>query len=153
MTSWIFQGNPDTFDINSYLRVTREILWEVRQKHHASKMNPGDEVFIWRAAGSMKGISGVIAHGYLLDHPKIQPDDEESKMLWVDPGRAQASLRVSIHIDTLNIEDDKVVRRGWLKDDPATHDLLILSMANMTNYRITDAQALRLRILVMSTGR
>ena len=152
MTSWIFQGNPDTFDINSYLRMTREILWEVRQKHHASKMNFEDEVFIWRAAGSMKEISGVIA-GYLLDHPKIQPDDENSKMFWADPGRAQASLRVSIHIDTLNIEDDKVVQRGWLKDDPATYDLLILSMANMTNYRITDAQALRLRTLVMNTGR
>lgn len=58
MNSWIFQGIPDHFDIDKYLQDFTEIVWSVRQTQCAENVEVGDEVFIWRAAGRKKAISG-----------------------------------------------------------------------------------------------
>ena len=60
MPAWIFQGNPDKFDIDEYLARTAEIQWSVGQKHLAPDMRVGDERFLWRAAGTQRGPSGII---------------------------------------------------------------------------------------------
>ena len=58
MRTWIFQGNPNKFDIDGYLAVgTSEITWLVRQ--YSSEIKPGDVVYIWRSSGGSKGKAAV----------------------------------------------------------------------------------------------
>jgi hypothetical protein len=67
MTTWIFQGNPNYFDITGYLRARTEIIWEARQK--SGLMAMGDTVYMWRADGGKPGTGGVIARGTIVTLP------------------------------------------------------------------------------------
>ena len=58
MSYFIFQGNPDIFDIDTYISDNDEIQWQVRQ--HIKDVHVGDVVFIWRASGKKKAVSGVV---------------------------------------------------------------------------------------------
>jgi len=152
MPAWIFQGNPDRFDIDEYLRRTSDVLWSVRQGHLAPEMRVGDEVFLWRSAGNEKGKAGVIARGYLTSTPQVVDEDEASRGLWkVDPDGP--SLRVRARIERVATGPREIVDRKWLLQDPVVPDLRILKMANQTNYRLTPLQASRLDTLLTNTGR
>ncbi len=60
--TWIFQGNPDAFDIDGYLAAGLDrITWGMRQR--SAEVRVGDRVYIWRAAGAQKADSGIIASG------------------------------------------------------------------------------------------
>ena len=152
MPAWIFQGNPDTYDLDEYLRRTTDVIWSVNQKHFASEMRVGDELFLWRAGGQRKVPSGVIASGFLTSTPEIIDDDEESAGLWHVPSPGP-SLRVRAHIDHVATGRRKLVERKWLLSDPILSDLRILKMANETNYWVSGHYASRLRNLVRNTGR
>lgn len=54
MNTWIFQGNPKHFDMDTYLTENEHITWSVRQKYLADQMQVGDIVFIWRSDGGKK---------------------------------------------------------------------------------------------------
>ena len=62
-STWIFQGNPDIFNVNAYLEeqfaAEKPINWVVRQ--HRSKVKTWDLVYIWRSAGKLRAESGVVA--------------------------------------------------------------------------------------------
>jgi hypothetical protein len=62
VNTWIFQGNPDQFDIDTHLRRARRITWTVGQVHLAASMKPGDRVFLWRAGGKRRvlGVSSQV---------------------------------------------------------------------------------------------
>src|SRR5262249_21254342 len=96
--TWIFQGNPERFDLEGYLQVTKRPLWTVRQKHFAARMEPGDRVFLWRATGKTKAVSGIIASGWLLDTPAIRPEDPVALPFWREPP-PPAALRVRLDVD------------------------------------------------------
>ena len=50
MTAWIFQCNPDYFDVDGLLATeTREFLFSANQ--NSSQMLPGDKVYLWRSQG------------------------------------------------------------------------------------------------------
>lgn len=47
---WIFQGNPDRFDVDAYLAGGADrITWQVSK--YADKIHIGDLAYLWRAAG------------------------------------------------------------------------------------------------------
>lgn len=58
MRTWLFQGNPDTFDLDGYLADHSTVTWAVRQESLASEMREGDRVYFWRVAGGGKRPSG-----------------------------------------------------------------------------------------------
>jgi hypothetical protein len=153
MNYWIFQGNPDIFNLNTYIKNNLKITWSVRQKHFASYMYPGDEVFIWRSAGRANEISGIVAYGYIVSRPKEMADDLATQGLWTLGDPALIELRVLINLANTCISTKNIVRREWLKNDPITAELMILKQAAGTNYRINRQQADRLKSLVINTGR
>lgn len=144
MHHWIFQGNPDHFDIDTYLSRTSEISWSVRQKSLAPDMAVGDEIFLWRAAGIKKAISGIIAYGFITNSPSEMPDDQASQGLWRNGSGPGVALRVRISL-RVKMGANEVVRREWLKDDPVVSGLRILKMSSETNYQISSDEADRLR--------
>lgn len=153
MKSWIFQGNPDLFDIDTYLAQNKEVVWTVRQKELATSMKKGDEVFFWRAAGVKKAISGIIAYGFLTDSPKDQADDEASKQLWTTDAKNPIALRVSVHIEKVSLDSKTTLKKDWLENDPICSEMKILKMASATNFSLSEKEARRLRTLVQNTGR
>ena len=51
--TWIFQGNPDQFDLDAYLGTSpTQLPWLVTR--YAQQIEVGDRVFIWRTKGSAK---------------------------------------------------------------------------------------------------
>ena len=49
--TWIFQGNPDQFDLDAYLGTSpTQLPWLVTR--YAQRIAVGDQVFIWRTQGS-----------------------------------------------------------------------------------------------------
>lgn len=69
MNTWIFQGNPKHFDMDTYLTENKHITWSVRQKYLADQMQVGDIVFIWRSDGGKKGTGGMIAKSKVTKAP------------------------------------------------------------------------------------
>jgi len=78
MNSWIFQGNPDKFQIDTYVEQNERILWGVRQEHHAASMDIGDEVFLWRSEGRAGAVAGVVAGARVVEAPRVQLNDPAS---------------------------------------------------------------------------
>jgi hypothetical protein len=72
--TWLFQCNPDRFDIDGFLASQpAETNWLVRQ--HPKQIAPGDQVFIWRAIGSgSRQVSGIVAEAEVLTHTAELPE-------------------------------------------------------------------------------
>jgi hypothetical protein len=71
MNHWVFQANPDIFDVDTYVQRQDDILWSVRQERFRDQMSPGDKVFIWRGQGKRfrNSVYGVIAEGAISGKP------------------------------------------------------------------------------------
>lgn len=54
MNTWIFQGNPKVFDIDSYVSKNGIISWNVKAKKHQDEIRLNDHVFIWITEGKDK---------------------------------------------------------------------------------------------------
>ena len=152
--TWIFQSNPDSFNVDGYLSGREVVHWSVRQKHLAGQMHPGDTVYLWRSIGTKgdKEISGVIASGLLLDEPSVYAEDPESHPFWLDKDSMGPALRVRIQLTKVGNKKE-VLKRDWLLEDPILSSLGILKLRNHTNYPITPEQAGRLQRLWANTGR
>ncbi len=152
MSHWIFQGNPDVFDIDTYLREKDEITWTVRQRHLADQIKVDDEVFLWRAAGRQKGTAGIVAVAKVVEEPKDDVGDDALE-LWSDQSDAGPELRVRLRVISRHLGAKEIVKRDWVKEDPVLSGLRILRFASETNYLVRPQEAHRLAILCKNTGR
>lgn len=150
---WIFQSNPDIFDIDTYLANNTDIIWSVRQKHFVDEMHPGDEVFIWRASGNKGLIAGIVAKGLLTGKPREMKIDEASRALWIKGVPDKLALRVPIKLELKCLGAKEIIRREWLKYDPVVSGTRILKFSAETNYLIGTNEAERLATLIRNTGR
>jgi len=152
MTTWIFQGSPKKFGMDTYFQRTSDVLWTVKQKHLAPDMKSGDRVFIWRSGGGAKAApSGVVASGTITAEPSMREEDVASEGLWLDPEGAKMALRVEVRIDRVATPEQFIKREGLLKD-PVLSQLRIFKLSVETNYRLTDDEATRLELLWGRTG-
>ncbi|MCP2080809.1 UNVERIFIED_ORG: hypothetical protein J2W74_001995 [Methylorubrum zatmanii] len=144
MTTWIFQANPDQFDIDGYLsQHPAQISWLARQ--HAGSMRGDDQVFVWRSIGSgPKQLSGIVAEGYIEEEPVARDDDPESSPFWKDGGGA-IEPRVRLRITRIELKNR--FERHWLDHDPIMEQSSILKLRAGTNFRLTDEESVRLNAL------
>ena len=155
MATWIFQGNPNIFDVDGYLEQCDSfITWLVRQ--HAKDIVVGDTVFLWRSEGDGKQPGGVIAELEVIEPVRLQRDDPASLPFWKsEAGRApdvEMTERVLLRLVRLASKRE-VLRRDWLKEDAVLKSLAPLKMAQHTNYRVKIEEVSRLRALWENTGR
>ena len=136
MTFWIFQGNPDLFDIDTYLREYNPIRWRVAQ--HRDKIRVNDVVFIWRAKGRERSESGIIAKGIILTRPAEMEDD--APHLWKDPAqRGKRIPRVVIEVlETRLTREEGMIPAKLLEE--IFPDLEIFKWRQATNYRLKPEQ-------------
>ena len=152
MNHWIFQGNPDKFDIDSYLINNAELFWPVRQKHLAKEMRPGDDVFIWKASGSKNDIAGIVAKGIITGRPEEMNRDAATQNL-LSNEQPEIELMVPLRIKEMCLDKGRIVKRKWLEDDPIVSNIRILKFHSETNYLIGSNEAERIAALVRNTGR
>ena len=120
---WIFQGHPDAFDVDTYLKEQDDILWSVRQ--HRGEIHIGDHVLIWRA----KVNSGVVAVCTVESESALQPDDAPDK--WKKSG-GEPDYRCRLRIDDRFV--DHPIPRDAIK--AALPNLSIIQQAAGTNFPI-----------------
>jgi putative restriction endonuclease len=148
-SAWIFQGNPQRFDLDGYFRAHDDIVWLVQQAHLAPEMQPGDRVFFWRS-GTGQGRAGVIAAGRITAAPTIQPEQETAKPFWSGaPEELAERLRARIRLDP---ERDRFLGRDGLEEHPVLGQHRIFRMRNETNYRLSGEEAEALETLWSEAG-
>ena len=70
MPTWIFQGNPDDYNIDAYLASRpSQVHWLVTR--YASEISEGDRVYFWRNQGQSNAIAGVVAEAIVIERPAL----------------------------------------------------------------------------------
>lgn len=139
MNSWIFQGNPDKFDIDDYLRQTDEIYWSVSVPKYQKLMKIGDEVFIWRAKGKQKAISGIIAYGVVNE--ECASRDQVKKPLnlydshWKEAWTEASEIKAGVVIKAVRLTpQDGMLTSDVLQNDPYLANMRIFTVRVGSNF-------------------
>ncbi len=133
---WIFQANPNVYDIQNCLRdediIKNVDVWEVNQ--YKGEIRKGDIGIIWMS-GNEAGIYGVIE---ITDNPEIVNDSNfNSSKYWIQEERKnRETLRVKF-IYKINLIDNPILKEE-LKKIPELSDLSILKFSQGTNFPITE---------------
>ncbi|MDD1520024.1 MULTISPECIES: HNH endonuclease [Bradyrhizobium] len=152
MQTWIFQGNPDQFDLSAYLGTFPiQLPWLVTR--YSEQIAVGDRVFIWRTQGSARKDAGVIAEATVVAPTMPRPESADAIPFWLAniEQAAQVLPRVLLGLNRVAAAKE-VLQRDWLTQDPVLADLPNLKMAAATNYPVTRQQAARLYALWSRTG-
>ena len=148
--TWIFQANPDKFDVDAYLSSgLTKITWPVKQ--FRKEITPGDFVFIWRASGKKKSPAGIIAATTVLSEPWKGIDHPEAEAFWNESYEQKTGVHVWLSLEK-HANSKEVLKRDWLKDDPICHDLAIFKQTRATNFKVTPEQEARLKKMWQRTG-
>lgn len=138
-STWVFQANPDLFDINGYLAFApKRMTWLVKQSPKRIKL--GDQVFIWRALGKRKsGPAGIIAE-CRVDSAVLKIEEEpEAIPFWRRDGAAEPQPRVWLKV--IRVADPSaVLSKDELVRHPELSRLEPITFANATNFRVKPAE-------------
>jgi hypothetical protein len=153
MRTWVFQGNPDEFDLNTYL-ATRpaQLPWLVTR--YANDISVGDRVYIWRTQGKDKAIAGVIAEAEVIEPVTLRAESADAAPFWRAGAREATEHRPRALLRLVRLASGRreVIRRDWCLEDPILQTLPNLKMAAGTNYPLGSEQAERLAALWSRTG-
>ncbi|MDM0052011.1 EVE domain-containing protein [Variovorax sp. J22R115] len=149
MASWIFQGNPEAFDLDGYLAADFEtITWVVRR--YKDKIALGDTVYIWRSAGKTKEPAGVIAECRVASSVAPMPEDTPALSFW---NEKVPTIEDRVSLLVLRVATSKqMLKRDWIKEDPVLRDCAVIKQPQGTNFELTPEHAARLRMLWDRTG-
>lgn len=132
MSSWIFQSNPDIYDLDGALKALPEQTWLVNQ--YVSRIHAGDAVFVWET-GKRAGVVGV---GTVLTEPiPMEEDPAEVQFSKQSDKFAGTHLRVRVRIERVL---EPRLAKGRIITNPLLAKLPNIAFANATNYPITPEQ-------------
>jgi 5-methylcytosine-specific restriction endonuclease McrA len=153
MSTWIFQGNPDDYDIDGYLASRpAQLVWLVTR--YASEIAMGDRVYLWRNQGKQGAIAGIIAEAVVTVAPALRGEDPDGMRFWRVQGPRANAAQVRAVLRLIKVATAReVIRSDWCDEDPILRDLPNLKMRAGTNYPISSDQALRIDALWSRTGR
>jgi hypothetical protein len=153
MRTWIFQANPDRFDIDGYLASRpSQFVWLVTR--YAQEIRPGERVFIYRTGGEGRTGAGIIAEAEIVAAPEPRPEDPEARPFWRSETTEAEEVVPRAQLRLVRTAGSReILRRDWLLEDPVLKDLPNLRMAAGTNYPVEIRQSERLAALWNRTGR
>lgn len=137
---WIFQANPQLYDINSSVKMLPDMTWFVKQ--HINRIRKGDRVFIWESGKN----AGVIGTGTVKSDPvHILEVPGMLQFTLVKQLFDTVQLRCHVHIDC--VLPVKVLKPEF-QGHPILCQLTILRAPIGTNFRITKSQGLSMDQLI-----
>jgi len=150
MRTWIFQGNPEVFDIEGYLAASSGLItWTVAR--YADQISADDSVYIWQSRGQNAAQAGILAEGTITEYPRVQKDDALSANFWKQAPEQDEALRVKIRLNRIASKKE-VLKREWMKDDSVLKNMLIMRQAAGTNFPVEEQEATRLGQLWRKTS-
>ena len=137
---WIFQSNPDYYDLAGAISELAEITWAVNQ--YKKKIHAKDRVYLWESGKD----AGILAVATVLSDPDhIYDDDSERKFIRNAEKFSEEKLKVPLRIDYILSER---IRRTDLLDHPVLKSLEVITFPNATNFAVNEEQAQILNDLV-----
>lgn len=131
--TWIFQANPNYYDIHQSLGVESKDLWGCVQ--HTEKISAGDRALIW-ISGKQAGIYAV---GTILSNPELRPDSSIGMKYWTNPSIGQKPRpRVWVNFERVLVNNP--LFKKYLLWDPKLDNLSILSNPRGTNFKVTQSE-------------
>ncbi|HEY1810988.1 MAG TPA: DUF3578 domain-containing protein [Kofleriaceae bacterium] len=127
--AWIFQANPDTYDVSAAVRKLGEISWTVSR--HGDSIRVGDRVYLWESGKA----AGIVATAEVIDEVRVREEEALSRQFWRKPAQYKAGPRVLLRID--EVLADKFPKQR-LVDDPRFKDLGFLRGPMGTNFPLTE---------------
>lgn len=150
MSTWIFQGNPEVFDIDGYLAASAGLIkWRVTR--YADQIAVGDSAYLWKSQGEDASSAGILAEGTIAELPAVQKDDPASAAFWRKKPENDEVMRVTIRLNRIASKKE-MLKREWMKDDSALKNLLILRQPSGTNFPVEEGESKRLGQLWRKTG-
>ena len=156
MKYWLFQGNPDQFDIDVYLQKTKKIYWSVSVKKYQQEISIGDIVFLWRAQGKNKAISGVVAKSTVIEECKLKNKlnnpinlyDE----LWMPESVEKSEYKVGLLVETFRLQPiNNMLTAQDFKADPILKESRIIKVRVGSNFSLSQDEAQRINDLWSSS--
>ncbi len=144
--AWILQGNPNRFDIDSYLSRYSYIYWSVSTNR--KDFIVGDRVFIWKAGEQ----SGVIAMGSVKELPvprsEVKKPNALGDDLWVRQQDEPSEIKVGIEIEEVKLTPEEgMLERKSLKTHPVISKNRIITKPVGTVFRLSSEEEHILGIL------
>jgi len=133
--AWIFQANPDTFDVRGSLdgREGQECTWTVNQ--YVEDIDVGDRVYLWESGSE----GGIVGTAYVTEPVRKRAAfDWEKRFAGEEDFLEGDKKRVVLHIERAV---DPPLRRNDLAEKPELQDLSILQFANATNFPVDPGEA------------
>jgi hypothetical protein len=133
--AWIFQGNPNRFDIDDYLSRYSYIYWSAPTNQKDFEI--GDRAFIWRSGTQ----AGLVAIGIIKEKPTPRKDVKIKEALgddlWVSQSDEPSEIKVGIEIEDVKLtEEEGFVSRELLKTNPIISKNRIISNPVGTVFRL-----------------
>ena len=147
MKTWIVQGNPDFYDIDSYLSSCDYIYWRVTVPKHQKEMSIEDSIYIWRAMGKTKSIPGIVAHGYI--HEECKPENQVNQKqflrndLWLrDPIYNEAGdIKLGIgELERRLTPEDGMITKDRIIEDEIGKKMSIIRGAQGTSWQLSQTE-------------
>ena len=137
MAAWVFQGNPEKFDLDDYLaRYPELIYW--RTPRYATQIVVGDDAFIWRSGVN----SGAVALGVVVEAPTRGDQVAHPEALGIDLWRAEPpdpkELKTGIQLRDIRLSPEEAfVPRSVAKQTSELADATIITMPNGSVFPLT----------------
>lgn len=145
--SWIFQGNPDEFDMDKYLmEVDDNITWRV--KRYKAEICIGDVVYLWRASGKIeKTTPGIIARAIVCSAVFKGTEDVIALDYWKTEDRKNEEVdRVWLKVQEVN-RDLGMIKKERMLEDIDLKELLIIKSPQGTTFPLKDIETTKINKL------
>ena len=84
---WIFQGDPDQYDIIDAIRTLPQLTWYVSR--YQDRITEGDRVLLWKSGDE----AGIYGSATVLERPRSRPIEPANDPRWRrDPGPPSVPL-------------------------------------------------------------
>lgn len=144
--SWIFQGNPDRYDVMGAVTNLKECTWTVHQ--YANKVRPGDKVYIWESGRN----AGVIAIGQVLTKPELMTRLAEEEPYFRDASLVGSEPASRVRVGIQQVLSAKITRDQFI-DHPILSQASILEQPQGTVFPLSSEQAAALDELISGNQR
>ena len=139
--AFVFQGNPDNFDIDTCL-ARPFIYWRVPQLSH--EMRIGDQIVIWRSGS----LAGAIALGHITELPNERRNVKHPEALdndiWVASQEGPSTIQAGVSIDEVRLSiEDGMVTREVCKNDSILKQNSIITNPQGTVFRLSNDEFMR----------
>ena len=128
---WIFQGNPEIYDINRVMTLGITTSWLVTR--YKNDIKEGDQGYLWKSGDN----AGVVASFEIVKAP-TEEIDETDQGGWITEDKKGGMVRCLIKITS--IYPDPPVTRSELLNTDFGRNISIIKNATGTNFKISKEE-------------